>query len=335
METLQSSYGEVRAEADALSTQIPPLESQLAELETSLETHETREREARRVLRDAEQRRSQAEVDANRREDQLQALLHEIEEALGIVIGDLPDSLSAQQPLPLDAIVSPLPVVHELPEGLERQIRDLRTQIRRLEPVNLAAKEEYDELEERHGFLREQMSDLESASAHLRQIITELDEMMETTFRTTFSAVASEFSRIFELLFNGGTAKLSLLEEDGETQGVEIMARPPGKRTSGLGMLSGGERTLTAVGLLFAVMRVSPTPFCILDEVDAMLDEANVSRFRTMLRDLARQTQFIIITHNRGTVEVADTIYGVSMGDDGVSQILSLSLEDLPSSDVV
>ena len=115
---------------------------------------------------------------------------------------------------------------------------------------------------ERHGFLREQMSDLESASAHLRQIITELDEMMETTFRTTFSAVASEFSRIFELLFNGGTAKLSLLEDDGETQGVEIMARPPGKRTSGLGMLSGGERTLTAVAL--ALRRDARQPDAIL-----------------------------------------------------------------------
>ena len=332
--TLQADYDGVRGAADALSMQIPPLEARLVELEAALETREAREREARRVLHDAEQRRTQAEVDANRREDQLQALLREIEESLGIVVGDLPESLSAQQPLPLEAIVSPLPVVTELPEGRERQIRDLRTQIRRLEPVNLAAKEEYDELVERHTFLREQMADLESASLHLRQIITELDEMMETTFRTTFKAVASEFSRIFELLFNGGTAKLSLEDDDSGTQGVEIMARPPGKRTSGLGMLSGGERTLTAVALLFAVMRVSPTPFCILDEVDAMLDEANVERFRTMLRDLARQTQFIIITHNRGTVEVADTIYGVSMGDDGVSQILSLSLEDLPPSDV-
>ncbi|MEJ5310940.1 MAG: chromosome segregation protein SMC [Anaerolineae bacterium] len=335
LQGLQAAYDEARA-ADALSAQVPPLEASLAELEGKLATHEAQEHEARRVLHDAEQRRAQAEVEANRREDQLQTLRREIEEALNIVIGDLPETLSAQQPLPLDAIVSPLPVVKELPEGLERQIRDLRTQIRRLEPVNFAAKEEYDELEKRHGFLREQMADLEKASEHLRQIITELDEMMETTFRTTFKAIAAEFSRIFELLFNGGTAKLTLLSDEGETNGgdgVEIVARPPGKRTSGLGMLSGGERTLTAVALLFAVMRVSPTPFCILDEVDAMLDEANVGRFRAMLRELSRQTQFIIITHNRGTVEVSDTIYGVSMGDDGISQVLSLSLEDLPAAE--
>jgi len=223
-----------------------------------------------------------------------------------------------------------------LPEGLEQQLRDLRTQINRLEPINTAAKAEYEEVAERHGFLREQAADLETASAHLRKIITELDELMQTAFDTTFQAIATEFSRVFALLFNGGTAQL-VLESSPESDlpGVEIIARPPGKRTSGLGMLSGGERTLTAVALLFAVMHVSPTPFCILDEVDAMLDEANVGRFRAMLRELGRSTQFIIVTHNRGTVEVADTIYGVSMGEDGVSQVLSLSLQDLPTSEEI
>ncbi|MBN2393345.1 MAG: chromosome segregation protein SMC, partial [Anaerolineae bacterium] len=146
LSTLQSRYDEVRTAAETLSTQIPPLEKQLAEMERAVEQHEVRERESRRLLREVEQRLSQAEVEANRREDHVQALHREIEETLGIVVGDLPETLSAQQPLPLDAIVAPLPVVKELPEGLERQIRDLRTQIRRLEPVNLAAKEEYDEV---------------------------------------------------------------------------------------------------------------------------------------------------------------------------------------------
>jgi len=330
---LESRYQQSRSAADALVEQIPPLEAEVAALEQRQTALEEAESESRHILRDAEQRLSQAEVEANRREDQAQALRREIEEALGIVISDLPETLSAQQPLPLTAIVSPLPKVDELPEGLERQLRDRRTQIRRLEPINPAAKEEYDEVSERHHFLREQMGDLETAAAHLRQIIAELDEMMDKSFRTTFRAIAVEFSRIFKTLFNGGTAKLTLAEDEGEIVGVDIMARPPGKRTSGLGMLSGGERTLTAVGLLFAVLLVSPTPFCILDEVDAMLDEANVSRFRAMLHELSRQTQFIIITHNRGTVEAADTIYGVSMGDNGISQVLSLSLEDLPQSE--
>jgi chromosome segregation protein len=335
--TLAGRYEDAHTKAEAIAKQIPPLERELKEREEVLEALETQEQNLQRTLRESEQRLAKAEMEAGRREDQLQTLRREIEETLGIVVGNLPDDLNAQHPLPLDAIVSPLPEVTELPEGLERQIRDLRTQLRRLEPVNHAAKQEYEELSERYTFLTEQMEDLEQASRHLHQIIDELDEMMNTMFLTTFKSIASEFSKIFELLFNGGTAQLQLVrEEDGdEIIGVEIMARPPGKRTSRLSMLSGGERSLTAVALLFGVMRVSPTPFCVLDEVDAMLDEANVGRFRRMLQQLSRETQFIIITHNRGTVEVADTIYGISMGDDGVSQSISLSLEDLPPSETI
>ncbi len=334
LERLSAEYEQARGAADELSAAIPALEQELRALEQQQEHLEKEETERRRVLRDAEQRLSQAEVDARHREDQVQNLRREIEEVLDIVVVDLPESLSVQHPLPLPATTVPFPIVPELPEGLEQELRDLRTQLRRLEPINPAARQEHEEVAERHGFLREQSADLETASAHLRQIITELDEMMDTAFRTTFKAIATEFSHVFGILFNGGTAQLAAeTGEEGEIVGVEITARPPGKRTSGLGMLSGGERTLTAVALLFAVMRVSPTPFCVLDEVDAMLDEANVGRFRSLLRQLGQQTQFLIVTHNRGTVEVAETIYGVSMGDDGVSQILSLSLEDLPPSE--
>ena len=335
LDGLETTYDQARHEAEVLAAQIPPLETELGALEVALESHVEREQSLRRVLREAEQRLAQTEVEANRREDQLQTLKREIEETLSIVISNLPDSIATQQPLPLGDIVCPLPTVTELPHGLENQVRDLRTQIRRLEPINPAAKEEYDELAERHRFLREQMDDLERASAHLREIISELDEMMETMFSTTFKLVAAEFARVFELLFSGGSARLELAEGEEGRLGVEILARPPGKRTASLAMLSGGERSLTAVALIFAVMSISPTPFCVLDEVDAMLDEANVGRFRRMLRDLARETQFVIITHNRGTVEVADTIYGVSMGDGGVSEVLSLNLEDMPVSEVM
>ncbi len=334
--TLNDRYEVAHTKAEATAQKIPPLERDLAEREEVLDSLESQAQNLQRTLRESEQRLAKAEMEAGRREDQLQTLRREIEESLGIVVGNLPDDLSAQHPLPLDAIVSPLPEITELPEGLERQIRDLRTQLRRLEPVNHGAKQEYEELSERYTFMTEQMADLEQASRHLHQIIDELDEMMNTMFLTTFQSIDSEFSKIFELLFNGGTSELQLVkEEDDEIVGVEIMARPPGKRTSRLSMLSGGERSLTAVALLFGVMRVSPTPFCVLDEVDAMLDEANVGRFRRMLQQLSRETQFVIITHNRGTVEVADTIYGISMGDDGVSQSISLSLEDLPPSETL
>ncbi len=145
---------------------------------------------------------------------------------------------------------------------------------------------------------------------------------------STFRAVDKEFVEFFKILFNGGTAKLSLTDPDDLTNtGIEIVARPPGKRPQSLALLSGGERSMTALALIFAILRVSPTPFCILDEVDAALDEANVDRFRDALRSLSGETQFILITHNRRTLETADTIYGITMGGDGVSKVISLRLD--------
>jgi len=151
--------------------------------------------------------------------------------------------------------------------------------------------------------------------------------LMEREFERTFQAVAAQFKEYFSTLFGGGTARLELTDPDDLTHtGVEIVARPPGKRAQSLALLSGGERSLTAIALIFAILKVSPTPFCVLDEVDAMLDEANIGRFRTLLKELAESTQFVVITHNRGTIEAADTIYGVSMGADSVSQVVSLKL---------
>ena len=158
---------------------------------------------------------------------------------------------------------------------------------------------------------------------------------MEARFHETFEAINREFQAYFARLFGGGTASLRLVRLDEEQDGglaglgVEIIARPPGKRAHTLALLSGGERALASSALLFAILKVNPRPFCLLDEVDAMLDEANVGRFRECLEELAAQTQFIVITHNRGTVEAAQTLYGVSMGEDGTSRVLSLRLEEV------
>jgi chromosome segregation protein len=158
---------------------------------------------------------------------------------------------------------------------------------------------------------------------------------MKTEFRKTFDAVASEFKVIFTRLFEGGSSRLVLVEgEDPTEPGIEIETRLPGKREQGLTLLSGGERSLTAVALVFSLLKVSPTPFCVMDEVDAMLDEANVGRFRDMLRELSQTTQFIVITHNRNTVQAADVIYGVTMGRDSTSQVMSLKLDEI-SEDMV
>jgi chromosome segregation protein len=222
------------------------------------------------------------------------------------------------------------PIVDELPPGMEERMTQLRNQIRRLGAINFEAQAEYEELKQRHGFLTEQTDDLERASASLQQVIVELNDVMRVTFRQTFEAIATAFQSTFKILFGGGQARLTLLNADNlDEAAVEIHAQPPGKRPQGLALLSGGERSLTAAALLFAILRVKPTPFCVLDEVDAALDEANVGRFRGMLESLSDQTQFIVITHNRRTVEAASTVYGISMGADGASTALSLRLDEI------
>jgi chromosome segregation protein len=193
--------------------------------------------------------------------------------------------------------------------------------------------EEFDREAERHAFLRTQLDDVEGAAAALHKLLEDLHTTMRQRFDETFAKVSAAFTEMFTILFGilfgGGTARLVMVaSENGNSGGIDIVAQPPGKRLQSLALLSGGERSLTAAALLFAILKVNPTPFCLLDEVDAALDEANIVRFREQLQGLARETQVIVITHNRGTIEIADTLYGVSMGDDGVSQVLSLRLAD-------
>ena len=205
----------------------------------------------------------------------------------------------------------------------------LRRRYHDLGAGNPFAVEEYEEVRERLTTLETQADDLRTAIAGTRELIGELDRLISAQFRETFAALETAFDTRFQQLFGGGFAKLSLTDPaDLGSTGVEIVARPPGKKAQGLAMLSGGERALTAVALLFAMLEVRPVPFCVLDEVDAALDEANVGRFAEALRSLATATQFIVITHNRGTIEAADALYGVTVGDDSVSRVISLRLEE-------
>jgi chromosome segregation protein len=209
------------------------------------------------------------------------------------------------------------------------RLAQLRRRYHELGAANPYAVEEYAELKARLESLETHGDDLRAAIGRTRELIVELDTMIATQFRTTFAALETAFERRFEQLFDGGFAKLSLTDpSDLGSTGVEIVARPPGKKPQALAMLSGGERALTAVALLFAMLEVRPVPFCVLDEVDAALDEANIGRFAEALRSLADRTQFIVITHNRGTIEAADALYGVTVGDDSVSRVISLRLDE-------
>jgi chromosome segregation protein len=205
----------------------------------------------------------------------------------------------------------------------------LRRRFHELGAANPYAVDEYAELKARLEALETQGADLRAAIAGTRTLIDELATMIADQFRTTFRALETAFDVRFKQLFGGGFARLDLTDPtDLAATGVEIVARPPGKKAQSLSMLSGGERALTAVALLFAMLEVRPVPFCVLDEVDAALDEANVGRFSDALRSLADGIQFIVITHNRGTIEAADALYGVTVGDDPVSRVISLRLDE-------
>jgi chromosome segregation protein len=217
----------------------------------------------------------------------------------------------------------------ETPPPSPARLGQLRRRFHELGAVNPFAHDEYAEVRLRLETLETQASDLQVAIRRTRELIVELDTMIGDRFQATFRALETAFARRFEQLFGGGFARLSLTDPaDIGSSGIEIVARPPGKKPQALALLSGGERALTAVALLFAMLEVRPVPFCVLDEVDAALDEANIGRFADSLRTLAHQTQFIVITHNRGTIEAADALYGVTSGDDSVSRVISLRLDE-------
>jgi len=233
-------------------------------------------------------------------------------------------------PLPFEGLVEELRAVPELAPDLEDQLNQRRARLRRLGLINPEAARDFEAESDRYSFLSAQVQDLRQAEADLRQVIAELDERTRQEFSRTYAAVDKQFRTIFTRLFGGGSAHLALTDPDNLIEtGIEIEARLPGRREQGLSLLSGGERSLTAIALVFALLKVSPTPVCVLDEVDAMLDESNVGRFRDLLAELSQDTQFIVITHNRNTVQAADYIYGVTMGRDSTSQIISLRLDEV------
>ena len=265
-----------------------------------------------------------AAIEASRRDEALAALLRERElalDSLPAVDGDAEADLAAPE---IDALDD---------EALETELRRVRRTLAQIGSVNPFAVEEHRELAARLDEMTGQDGDLRAAIASTEELIATLDGEINQQFNTAFRAIGERFDEFCRLLFAGGSASLQMADEaDGDAPGgIEIVVRPPGKRLQRLAMLSGGERALTGVALLFAMLTVNPVPFCILDEVDAALDEANIGRFADALRRLSESIDFVVITHNRATIEVADTIYGVTMTDAAVSRVLSLRLSDIPA----
>lgn len=206
---------------------------------------------------------------------------------------------------------------------------ELKGEIREMGTVNVNAIEEYEKLNERYTFLNTQVEDLTKARDNLIGVIADISESMKNQFITEFNKINENFNEVFIKLFGGGHAQLVLSDEDNVLEsGIEIIAKPPGKKQQNLSLLSGGERALTAIALLFGILKMKPAPFCVLDEIDAALDDANVDRYAEFLVDFSVTTQFIIVTHRKGTMEAADCLYGVSMEESGISKLVSVKLED-------
>ncbi len=217
----------------------------------------------------------------------------------------------------------------EPPEGdIEAALEEAQEKIQRIGAVNLMAEEEYLAQKERHDFLVQQRTDLRDSIAQTKEAIRQIDEESRSRFLTALADVNRYFQELFVALFKGGAAEVKLLDENDPLEsGVEVVAQPPGKKVQNMGLLSGGEKSLTSLAFLFALFRYKPTPFCILDEVDAALDETNLLRFLDLMKAIKSDTQFIIITHNYRTMEVADYIYGTTMEEPNVTKVFSMKLE--------
>lgn len=341
----EATVAETREQIEALGEQLRAADARQSELEQqALELERGQSGERQELARiEVEYRRSM--VEAQRSRDAIETLMQQMREDLA---GDddadpqaLLDSLMTAQNEDSDEMTA------EEMAKLRRQIEQLRSRIKNLGGYDPDAPQAYEELKTRYDFLTNQVRDMEQASLNLRTIIVELDATMRRQFEETFAVVNERFQRHFTTLFHGGAARLELTaprrdlsDEDEEIEevtapkrpgfgGVEVFVQIPGKRVQDLSLLSGGERAMVSVALLFALLETNPPPFCLLDEVDAALDEANVVRFCEILQTLAEKTQFIVITHNRVTMTHANAIYGVSMGGDSVSRVLSMKLAEV------
>jgi len=315
LEALVQSLDRAEKERQDLATSLEGRELAAATQKNELLLAEQREKTARLALDELRSRSSQAEVEVARLDVELKHLESSARE-------EMSHSLEELRSLPL-------------PEGefsaaaIEGEINDLKGRLERLGAVNLAALEQYQEMEQRHEFLAKQKKDLEDSIESLNDTIRKINRTSREKFLEAFEKIQEGFNKSFVTLFGGGRAELRLMEDEDVLEcGIEIIASPPGKRLQNITLLSGGEKAMTAVALLFALFRYRPSPFCVLDEVDAPLDEANVGRFTRMLRELTPETQFILITHNRRSMEAADLLYGITMEEPGISSVVSMRLDN-------
>lgn len=324
-EELSQALEEVADPEEQLESERQGLVARRAEVEKSLTEARASLEAIDAQLRELDQKRSAAE--------QTVSELRESAESARYRDYEIEARLQTQREQLNELEVDPSALAENLPESAtepawEQQLEQLDQRIRRLGPINLAAIDEHTSLTERKGYLDEQYADLNEALETLQDAIQRIDRETRARFRNTFDKVNTGLQRLFPRLFGGGEAYLEMTDDDLLETGVTIMARPPGKRISNIHLLSGGEKALSAVSLVFAIFELNPAPFCMLDEVDAPLDEANVGRFCDLLREMSSRVQFIVITHNKTTMEAASHLAGVTMAEPGVSRLVAVDVAE-------
>lgn len=272
---------------------------------------------------------TQSALDVEKFSAELGHMIQNLEEKYGAGCLERPVTSPIQEEMQEPVVTAEMTAEEE--QLLFEEVERLRDRIRRLGEVNVMAIEEYDELKKRFDHLVEEKSDLVRSIENLKEAIEHINKTSEERFRKAFEAIAERFERLFPIIFGGGSANLSLVYPEGSTDildaGVDIFAQPPGKKVSNITLLSGGEKALTALSMIFAIFMVKPSPFCVLDEVDAPLDDTNIGKFNALLKEMSARSQFIIVTHNKKTMELNDTLYGVTMEEPGVSKMLSIELQ--------
>ncbi|MBI5198977.1 MAG: chromosome segregation protein SMC, partial [Nitrospirae bacterium] len=312
---IESVISELCKKKEAISKEIVGQEQERAGREERIRALEEAIKEKRRVIEELKRDINQSEV-------------QKVE--IRLEIGHLKETIYSAYQVILEEEIKKINLQDLNKEELEATVTGLKERLHRMGPVNLASIEEYQELNQRYEFLTTQESDLTQACETLHKTISKINNTTKEMFLSTFNIINEKFQYLFHLFFQGGNARLILTDEGNVLEsGIEIFAQPPGKRVSQLALLSGGEKALTALSLLFATFLARPTPFCVLDEIDAPLDEANTERFIHTLKDMTEFSQFIVITHNKRTMEAADTLYGITMEEPGVSRLVSVNLARL------
>lgn len=319
IEGARGQLAPVEKEIEALSLALGEARSGKESLQAEFTANEASLRQKRTSLEEAQARKGKTEIELTQQRMREQNLIERVTGEYRITADDL---RTAEEPAWENG-------QRPEPDAIETSIAEMRTKLESMGPVNLVAIEEHAELEERYAFLTAQQADLVNAKAQLVEMIKQINATTTELFSTTFNLVNENFQHMFTQLFGGGSAKLVLVDEgDILESGIEIIARPPGKKLQTVSLLSGGERTMTAVALLFSLYMVKPSPFCVLDELDAALDDANIGRFVKTVQGFLERSQFVVITHNRQTIAASQAIYGVTMEKQGISKIISVKFSD-------